>query len=614
MNDFLIYILKSTISISLLYLVFRILMRKETFFKLNRALLLSVVVCSAIIPLLYLPQIVQPVIQNEWIPRLQNPETTPVAQPQLEGSAQTFTVPTEQAKTVIREEFPWMKLLQTVYLAGILITLLILIHGIVSIFILFRKAQFRQMDGFRLLIIDHEIPPFSFGRFVIISQSDYDAHQQAILAHEQAHIRLNHFFDLAILETTKILHWFNPVIYWLVRDMKEIHEFQADQYTLNIGIDATQYQILIIQKSVGPQRFALANSFNHCQIKKRIIMMNKQKTSKAGLWKVATFLPLLALLLMAFSKSGENPPESKKTANLIIQRQPEIQLVKEGITNGQLTEYKVSDQTKIDTKGQVLKSNGQPIPGASVLLKGSTLGTITDQEGKFEIKGIPSDGELIILHAGYKNKVIKATDQMMKITIEDGQSMPPPPPANDRSLSNGSGNLDKIDTKGLVLNSEGQPLPGAAVLLLGSTYGTTTDQEGKFELRGIPSDGELAVSSLGFRPKVLKFSNQPMKIEMETEPIGTDKVSDNGKKIPPPPPPVILSKVYASLLDKTNPPSIFLDGLKIERKAMDQIDVNRIQNVKIMMDKEAIDKYGDQGKNGVIQITMKSANQKTLVK
>jgi TonB family protein len=95
--------------------------------------------------------------------------------------------------------------------------------------------------------------------------------------------------------------------------MKEIHEFQADENTLNSGIDAKLYQFLIIQKSVGPQRFALANSFNHCQIKKRITMMNKSKTSKAWRWKVATFLPLLALLLMAFSKTGENAPPKQPT-------------------------------------------------------------------------------------------------------------------------------------------------------------------------------------------------------------------------------------------------------------------------------------------------------------
>lgn len=169
-----------------------------------------------------------------------------------------------------------------------------------------RKATLLQMNGYRLLIVDREVPSFAFGRSVVISQTDYDAHGPTILSHEQAHVRLNHFADLLLLELVRTIHWFNPAVYALIGDMKEIHEFQADQQTLHSGIDAKQYQILIIQKGVGPRRFALANSFNHCQIKKRIIMMNKSKTSKAWHWKVATFLPLLALLLMAFGKPGEN--------------------------------------------------------------------------------------------------------------------------------------------------------------------------------------------------------------------------------------------------------------------------------------------------------------------
>jgi len=322
MNSFLLYILKSTFCISLFYLGFRILLRKETFFRLNRILLLSAVIFSAIIPAIQLPQSIKPTARNEWMSAFPKTVISQVAQPTSEETVPAATPPTEQTKPVLKEEFTWLKLVQETYLAGILISFLILIYGIISILILFRKARFMQMDGFRLLIIDHEVPPFSFGRFVIISQADYDAHQETILAHEEAHIRLNHFFDLAVLETVKLFHWFNPVVYWLIRDMKEIHEFQADKYTLRKGIDATQYQILIIQKSVGPQRFALANSFNHCQIKKRITMMNKQKTSKARLWKVATFLPLLALLLMAFGKPGENVlhnPKTSSTVSTIIQ-------------------------------------------------------------------------------------------------------------------------------------------------------------------------------------------------------------------------------------------------------------------------------------------------------
>ena len=225
-----------------------------------------------------------------------------IVQP-IEQSLSVESVPVMETNNTV---FCWHQLLQYLYLAGLLITLLMLAHGLFSILMLFRKAKSIKTGGYRLLVIEKEIAAFSFGRTVIISQKDYSEHRQPILTHEQAHIQLNHFFDLLLLEIVRIFHWFNPFVYWLIRDMKEIHEFQADDFTLNKGIDATQYQLLIIQKGVGPQRFALANSFNYCQIKKRIAMMNKQKTRKAWNWKVVTFLPLLALLLMAFGKEAKN--------------------------------------------------------------------------------------------------------------------------------------------------------------------------------------------------------------------------------------------------------------------------------------------------------------------
>ena len=307
MSSFLMFILKSTLCISLLYLVFRTLMRKENFFLLNRIVLLAVVACSTIIPFIYLPQIIQPALQDKVIPTFIESENSVNEVSPDEGTS-TIDVSFPDKKREPQKVLSVQQLVHYVYLTGVFISFLILIHSIVSVFLLFRKATVQQMDGFQMVIIDKEISTFSFGRFVIISQGDFDAHALTILAHEQAHIRLGHFYDLMLMETAKLLHWFNPVIYWLARDLKEIHEFQADHHTLTSGIDATKYQLLIIQKGVGPQRFALANSFNHCQIKNRITMMNKQKTSKAGLWKVATFLPLLALLLVFCGREGKSVP------------------------------------------------------------------------------------------------------------------------------------------------------------------------------------------------------------------------------------------------------------------------------------------------------------------
>ncbi len=307
MNEFLPYILKSTLCISLFYLAFQILMRKEAFFALNRILLLSIIVCSTSIPLIYLPQLSAPVTQIQLKPTFTQTENQVQELPIVNDSrvAATSQAPITEP-SIIKDGFPWIKLIQYIYVAGMLFSVLILIHGILSVLLLFRKARCIRMKGFRLFVVDREIPAFSFGPFVFISSGDYENHREAILVHEQAHIRLLHFFDLMLFETAKIVHWFNPAVYALIGDLKAIHEFQADEHTLNKGIDATQYQLLIIQKGVGSQRFALANSFNHCQIKKRITMMNKSKNSKAWRWKVATFLPLLALLLMAFGKQGEN--------------------------------------------------------------------------------------------------------------------------------------------------------------------------------------------------------------------------------------------------------------------------------------------------------------------
>jgi hypothetical protein len=311
MNSLLIYLLKSSLCMSLLYLLFRTVMRKESFFALNRMLLLLIVLFSFIIPILYLPSVSMSSVKAELLPVFAPSEISSFNTEEIKQDL-AKEIPTsvnQMSYNTSRMTLPSLnQMFQYVYLSGLLMSFLLLLNSMIVIIRLLKMAKYIKMDGFRLLILEKEISAFSFGRLVILSQKDYDEHQQTLLAHEHAHIRFKHFYDLLFLETAKTIHWFNPCIYWIVNDMKEIHEFQADDYTINKGIDATQYQLLIIQKCVGSQRFALANSFNHGQIKKRIEMMNNQKSGKTRSWKVVAFLPLLALLLMAFSRRSESEP------------------------------------------------------------------------------------------------------------------------------------------------------------------------------------------------------------------------------------------------------------------------------------------------------------------
>jgi len=342
MSNLLPYLLQSTLCLSLFWLMFRIMMRKERFFGLTRMLLLTIVLLSAAIPFIHLPMPIQSPLRVGMLPAFEPAETvgeviSPANSSLTEVSSSDILSAPTAVGSEVRLTIPQM--LFYGYMTGCLIALLILLHGLVSVLLLTRKARYIPMEGFRLLVTEREIPAFSFGRWVVLSQSDYDHHRLPMLSHEQAHIRLYHFYDLLLFEIVKIVHWFNPVVYRMAKDLKEIHEFQADDYTLTNGIDATQYQLLIIQKGVGSQRFALANSFNHCQIKKRIAMINQAKTSKAWSWKLATFLPLLALLLMAFGRQSGNVMDHKETQNPVNQKNTEIQSLQNGISREQLSEY-----------------------------------------------------------------------------------------------------------------------------------------------------------------------------------------------------------------------------------------------------------------------------------
>lgn len=273
-----------------------------------------IILSSAIIPFLTSPQALQPFRQVRLEPIFQNKAI-------VEEPIQTNDFPTAikfsapASKTIRPVTLTVQNILGYIYLTGVFVSILLLLYNIGTVLLLFRKARKTELNGFHLRVVDDDIPAFSFGYTILISQQDYDLHSDAIITHEQSHIRLGHFYDLMLMEITKIIFWFNPLVYSMIRDLKAIHEFQADDYTLTSGIDATKYQLLIIQKCVGHQKFALANSFNHCQIKNRITMINKQKTIKAWRWKVATFLPLLALLLMAFGKMGENVNLEAKSKN-----------------------------------------------------------------------------------------------------------------------------------------------------------------------------------------------------------------------------------------------------------------------------------------------------------
>jgi len=300
-----IYLLKSALLLALLYGGFALLLSRETFHRFNRLALLVVMIASLALPAMQLT------LNKPQFLCYEEVETTPVLTMDEDNSFESNEIVsndvitpslTENQESEVRE-IDWEKALSYLYLAGIL--------GSVGFF-LFQLFRFwrdtkggtstKDEEGNTIVIRGGEFSPYSFLHYIIISVSDYERLRKPILAHEQAHIRLGHSWDLLLLEVVKAIQWFNPFVYLLGRDLKAVHEYEADNAVLNQGIDAKTYQLLLVTKAVGNRLQTLGNNLSHHSLKKRIKMMHKTNSNRWMMTKAVVLPALMALAVVAFAK------------------------------------------------------------------------------------------------------------------------------------------------------------------------------------------------------------------------------------------------------------------------------------------------------------------------
>ena len=289
MGSFFVYMIKSGFCLIGFYLFFRLLLSKETFHRFNRIALISLLVLSSILPAIQVallrPEEVGQLISFEDL-LLVNQDTAMVDSP-----APSFSV-------------YWQSILLLIYLIGVFGFLLRQCWVFIQMFRLLRKGTcISDKDGIRTLVYDSNISPFSWMNNIVVSRSDLQENGEAIIAHETAHIRKYHSLDILIVDFCIILQWFNPVAWLLKRELQNIHEYEADEEVLNQGINARDYQLLLIKKAVGTRRYSIANSFNHTSLKKRITMMCKRKSNPWARMKYLYVLPLAAVAVSAFART-----------------------------------------------------------------------------------------------------------------------------------------------------------------------------------------------------------------------------------------------------------------------------------------------------------------------
>ena len=288
------YMVKVSISLALFYVLYKLLLNNDANHKYKRlTLLLSV--CAAFA----MPLLAHVIPANEISSAPIQKVRELIEMPLLETD---FIIPNQEQILVESPRSIPINWAVIVYLSTLSLLFIRFLISYQSILKWLKKATIRPYKDILLAIVNDTIQAFSFSKYIVLSKQDYDQNKTPILLHEEAHIRLHHSIDVVLIELVCYLQWFNPFAWLLKKELKLVHEFQADQAVLNTGIDATKYQLLILEKAVGKRRFATANYFKQGSISKRLKMMKKKQIKRWGVAKALLFLPAGLLLLQAFSQ------------------------------------------------------------------------------------------------------------------------------------------------------------------------------------------------------------------------------------------------------------------------------------------------------------------------
>ena len=279
--DFLLYDGKVALALLVFYLFYRFLLKKETFHRFNRVVLVGTAVLSFLLPLciitIHKPIEAAPVV----------PEPTIVA----------TELPAQELVPLLEPAVPWWPTALTLlFWAGVAFVLARVTLSILSIVRIIRQGRLvREEDGCKIIVTERDIDPFSWMKYIVLSGKDWEAPHASILAHEKAHIGLGHSLEVLLVDVLSALQWFNPAIWMLRADLQELHEYEADDAVLRAGTNIKEYQYLLIRKAVSKSGYSVANSFNHSILKNRITMMSKSKSPLSRGLRVLYLIPLTCI-------------------------------------------------------------------------------------------------------------------------------------------------------------------------------------------------------------------------------------------------------------------------------------------------------------------------------
>lgn len=435
MSEFLIYNGKVAVLLAVFYLFYRLLMEHETFHRLNRAVLLLSVLAAFVLPLCE-------ITLHETVVTVQ-PETVPSAIAEAHPPVNPVQGSGDK----------WVTVLTIICLAGMVTILSRTVWSIGRIIRFVNHCERHpQPDGTTIAVCEQNLAPFSWWNTIVLSRADFEAHDPDLLAHERAHIAGYHSVDILMMQFFVALQWFNPAIWLMARELRNVHEYEADAAVLAGNVDIHHYLSLLMERANVSNRYTLANGISQKTLKSRFQMMARRHSSPSRLLKILYVLPVIGCTLMLNARTVVETRYIQKLRTI---------------------------------KGTAEDQNRQPIAGVQVSVKGKEGNTLSDRNGEYKITAGTGDTIVWTYQGETELYQLKDTDNYVALV----QDLPEAEQAAPTS--------EKVSVSGTIVDEQGEPIIGAVIKVHGQTLGTVSDYDGKFTF-SVPQGSTLEVMYVGF--------------------------------------------------------------------------------------------------------------------
>ena len=300
MATFIIYAIRWAVTLTLLYSLYRLLLRHETFHRLNRAVLLAILVASPLLPLMPL-HTDEPTAMDAALKRIEGPLMS-LSSDANNADAMLATQESEDAASGL-----YVRYCAYIYIGGVAVAIIIYLFRLLTLARLLRRCQHISHPVVPKdvhLMLDMRITqPSSWMHWIFIGPIDLKQNAETVLRHELAHVRMRHSWDVILCDLTCRLLWCLPFAWMLRQDLVDVHEFQADEAVLRGGVTLEDYEHLLVRKAVQTQILPIMNTLRRGAVKKRFAMMHSVRSSRWSRLKLLYLAPAFAASLWVSAKA-----------------------------------------------------------------------------------------------------------------------------------------------------------------------------------------------------------------------------------------------------------------------------------------------------------------------